>query len=124
MTEHILDAYAAHFGRALLAQHGGHRFAQTTQDAVLLAGDDGTALPRRLDDQFLVQRLDGAEVDDSGLDALVFQLFSDGEASPTSRPVAKIATSLPSVSCSPLPISNLKVASSWNTGTARRPNRR
>ena len=35
-----------------------------------------------------------------------------------------MATSLPSVSCSPLPISNLKVASSWNTGRARRPKRR
>ena len=45
-------------------------------------------------------------------------------ASFTSRPVAMMATSLPSVSCSPLPISNLKVASSWNTGRARRPKRR
>jgi hypothetical protein len=39
--------------RRRLAAHGGHGLAQTAQDAVLLAGDDGTALFGRFDDQFL-----------------------------------------------------------------------
>ena len=60
MAEHVLDAHAAYGDGALFAQHGGHGLAQTAQDAVLLAGDDGTALFGRFDDQFLVQRLDGA----------------------------------------------------------------
>ena len=64
---------------ALFAQHGGHGLAQTAQDAVLLADDDGTALFGRFDDQFLVQRLDGAQVDHPGLDALVLQLLGGNE---------------------------------------------
>ena len=46
---------------------------------MLLAGDDGTALFGRFDDQFLVQRLDGAQVDHPGLDALVLQLLGGNE---------------------------------------------
>ena len=43
VAEHVPDAHAAHGDGALFAQHGGHGLAQTAQDAVLLAGDDGTA---------------------------------------------------------------------------------
>ena len=46
---------------------------------MLFAGDHGAAFLGGLQHDFLVQRLDGAQVDDTGLDALVFQLFGGDE---------------------------------------------
>ena len=58
MAEFVVHADAAHRRRALLRQHRRDGLAQTADDAVLLAGDDLAAGLRRLDDDFLVERLD------------------------------------------------------------------
>src|SRR5699024_5207199 len=44
--------------------------AQAADDAVLLAGDDLPAVPGGVQDQLLVQGLDGVDDDDPGADAL------------------------------------------------------
>ena len=74
-AEHILHAHAAHGGGQLLGQDGAHGFAQTADDVVLLGGDHLAALFGRLQDDLLVQRLDGVDVDDAGMDALGGQLL-------------------------------------------------
>ena len=107
-AEHILHAHAAHGGGQLLGQDGAHGFAQTADDVVLLGGDHLAALFGRLQDDLLVQRLDGVDVDDAGMDALGGQLLGSHTGvvkQPLIRPVAMMAMSLPSVICSPLPIS-------------------
>ena len=58
-AEHVLHAYAAHRGGLLLAQNGADGFAQTADDVVLLGGDDLAALLCRLEDDLLVQGLNG-----------------------------------------------------------------
>ncbi len=65
-TEHVLHAHAADGGRQLLAQDGADGLAQAADDAVLLGSDDLAALPGGLEDDVLVQRLDGVDVDDAG----------------------------------------------------------
>ncbi len=62
-------------GWAAFAQHGTDSLAQTADDAVLLGGDDLAALLCSLEDDLLVQRLDGVDVDDPGVDALSGQLL-------------------------------------------------
>ncbi len=59
----------------LFAQDGADGLAQTADDAVLLGGDDPAALLGGLEDDLLVQRLDGVDVDDPGVDALGSQLL-------------------------------------------------
>ena len=56
-------------GRQLLAEQGADSLAQTADDVMLLGGDDLTALPGSLEDDVLIQRLDGVDVDDAGVDA-------------------------------------------------------
>ena len=58
-AELVLHAHAADRGRQLLAQDGADSLAQAADDAVLLGGDDLAALLGGLEDDFLVQRLDG-----------------------------------------------------------------
>ena len=69
VAELVIDADPAHRGGTLLTEQGGDRLPQAADDRVLLAGDDLSALLRSLQDQLLVQGLDGAQVDDSGGDA-------------------------------------------------------
>ena len=81
------------------------RFAQTADNVVLLGSDDLAALLSSLDDDLLVQGLDGVDVDDPGVDTLGSQLLGSMRASLTISRSAMMAISLPSVSCSPLPSS-------------------
>ena len=74
-AELVLHAHAADRSRQLLAQDGADGLAQTADDAVLLGGDDLAALLGGLEDDFLIQRLDGVDVDDPGVDALGSQLL-------------------------------------------------
>ena len=71
----VLHAHTAHRGGQLFAQHGADGLAQTADDIVLLGGDDLAAFLCSLEDDLLVQRLDGVDVDDPGMDALGSQLF-------------------------------------------------
>ena len=93
-AELILHAHTADGGGALLAQDGTDSLAQTADDTVLLGSDDLAALLGRLEDDVLIQGLNGVDVDDPGVDALGSQLL-----------VATMAMSSPSVICSPLPSS-------------------
>ena len=74
-AELVLHAHAADRSRQLLAQDGADGLAQTADDAVLLGGDDLAALLGGLEDDLLIQRLDGVDVDDPGVDALGGQLL-------------------------------------------------
>ena len=69
-AELVLHADAADRGRQLLAEQGTDSLAQTADDVVLLGGDDLAALPGSLEDDVLIQRLDGVDVDDAGVDTL------------------------------------------------------
>ena len=73
MAEFVVHADAAHRRRALLRKHARNGLAQTADDAVLFAGDHLTTFLRRLDDDLLIQRLDGADIDHAGVDALFRQ---------------------------------------------------
>ena len=59
----------------LLAQDSADGFAQTADNVVLLGSDDLAALLSSLDDDLLVQGLDGVDVDDPGVDTLGSQLL-------------------------------------------------
>ena len=74
-AELVLHTNAADRGGALLAQDSADGLAQTADDAVLLGGDDLAALLGRLEDDVLIQGLDGVDVDDPGVDALSGQLL-------------------------------------------------
>ena len=80
-AEHVLHAHTAHGSGQLLAQNGADGFAQTADDVVLLGGDDLAALLGSLEDDLLVQGLDGVDVDDPGVDCLsqriMLTLWSD-----------------------------------------------
>ena len=82
-------------GGQLLAQNGADSLAQTADDAVLLGGDDLAALLGGLEDDLLIQRLDGVDVDDPGVDASAASCSAARRASLTIRPVAMMAMSLP-----------------------------
>ena len=82
-------------GGQLFAQHGADGLAQTADDIVLLGGDDLAALLCSLEDDLLVQRLDGVDVDDPGMDASAASCSAAMRASLTIRPVAMMAMSLP-----------------------------
>ena len=88
-AELVLHAHAADRGGQLLAQDSADSLAQTADDAVLLGGDDLAALLGGLEDDLLVQRLDGVDVDDPGVDALGSQLLGSqaGRAIPWRFPV-------------------------------------
>ena len=73
VAEFIVDADAAELGGALFAQQRSHSLAQAADDAVLLTGDDLAALAGSLQDDFLIQGLNGADVDDPGMDSLGLQ---------------------------------------------------
>ena len=74
-AELVLHADAADRGGLLLAEQGADGLAQTADDAVLLGGDDLAAFLGSLEDDLLIQGLDGVDVDDAGVDALGGQLF-------------------------------------------------
>ena len=75
MTELIVDTDALDGSGQLLAQQGGNSLAQTTDDGVLLSGDDLAALLCCSQNQLIVQRLDGSHIDDHCMDAVLGQLF-------------------------------------------------
>ena len=58
-----------------LGQVGRHCRAKTIVDVVLLGGDDAAGLHGSLEDQRLVQRLDGVDVQHAGADTLAGQLL-------------------------------------------------
>ena len=55
-TELIVDTDAAHRGGIVLAEEAANSFAQTADDAMLLAGDDLTAFLGGLQHQFQIGR--------------------------------------------------------------------
>ena len=79
MTELIVDTDALDGSGQLLAQQGGNSLAQTTDDGVLLSGDDLAALLSSFQNQLIVQRLDGSHVDDHCMDAVLGQLFRSNQ---------------------------------------------
>ena len=72
-AKEVVDPVADHRDRAALGQQGTDRLPQPADDAVLLAGDDTACLPGGGDQQLLVQRLDGVDIDDPGVDTLLGQ---------------------------------------------------
>ena len=60
--------------RAAPGKHLRHGAAEAAVDVVLLGGDDLAALPGSLEDDVLIQRLDGVDVDDAGMDCLLYTL--------------------------------------------------
>ena len=76
MAELVVHADALDGHGALLCQAGADRLAQTADDGVLLHGDDLAAVLGGGEHQLLVQRLDGAHIDDPGMDALGLQRFA------------------------------------------------
>ena len=70
MAEFVVHADAAHHRRAFFAEHARDSLAQTADNAVLFAGDDLSAFLRRLDNDFFIQRLNGADVDDARVNPL------------------------------------------------------
>ena len=62
-AELVLHAHAAHGGGQLLRENCAHSFAQTADDVVLLGSDDLAAVLGSLEDDLLVQGLDGVDVD-------------------------------------------------------------
>lgn len=69
MAELVIDADAAQLRRALFAEHSRDCLSKAADDVVLFAGDDLAALLGCLQDDLLVEGLNGADVDDAGVDA-------------------------------------------------------
>ena len=90
-AELVLHAHAADGGGQLLAQKRADGLAQTADDVVLLGGDDLAALLGGLEDDLLIQRLDGVDFDDPGVDALGSQLLGS-QAVPLSRSATRSPT--------------------------------
>ena len=70
LTEPVVDADLAEFAADLAHQYIGHSVTQTSDDAVLLHGNDIAALFGVLRHALRVNGLDGVYVDDADLDTL------------------------------------------------------
>ena len=61
--------------RALFAENGRNSLSKAADDVVLFAGDDLAALLGCLQDDLLVEGLDGADVDNAGMNALFREIL-------------------------------------------------
>ena len=98
LAELIPHTYPVHLRRALLYKTLSDCAAETADDIVLFSSYNSAGLCGTLYDQFLIQRLDGADIDDFR------SISAASRADATQRPVAIILTSLPSRITLPLPI--------------------
>lgn len=107
MTEYVLHADLDDRNGAFLGNNVSNCGAKSADNAVFLNGDDPAGLLCCLDDDVAVDGLDGVDIDNASVNALLLECLAASRASDTIRPVAMIVTSLPSLSWIPLPTSNL-----------------
>ena len=73
MPEHILNSHTLYGNGTVFRRHRTYRFSQSADNAVFLHRHNFTAFPRRLQNQFLIQRLDTAHIDHTGGNAVFCQ---------------------------------------------------
>ena len=108
-AESVLHADTGDFDRTGVGDNLAHRVSQAADNVVLLNGDDSAGLLRRLDNDVAVNRLDGVNINQTGVDTLCFELLDslerlvddqtgrdDSDVVALVKPDAMTATSLPS----------------------------
>ena len=76
LTEYVVDTDPAHLCGLLLGKKLGNCTAETADHGSFLHGDDLSCLRSAAEDQLLIERLDGMDVDDFRADALFRKLLS------------------------------------------------
>ncbi len=74
-AESVLHADTGDFDRTGVGDNLAHRVSQAADNVVLLNGDDSAGLLRRLDNDVAVNRLDGVNINQTGVDSLRFQFL-------------------------------------------------
>lgn len=103
----VIHADTHHLCRCLFTQYFRYRASKSTDYGMFLNGYDFLRLCCRCNNQFLVNRLDGMDIDYFCRIPSFSSIFAASKDSDTSSPVAKMVTSVPSFNTIPFPISNL-----------------
>ncbi len=103
----VIHADTHHLCRCLFTQYFRYCASKSTDYGMFLNGYDFLRLCCRCNNQFLVNRLDGMDIDYFAEIPSFSSIFAASKDSDTSSPVAKMVTSVPSFNTIPFPISNL-----------------
>ena len=107
-TELIVYTDFNHRNRTILGDNICNSRAEAANNAVLLCRNDQTGFFRRFDDDILINRLNGVNVDDARIDSpLLSEILPLPSDSLTIRPVAIMVTSEPDLSS--MPFAKLKL---------------